>query len=176
MVFGALFLGLNLNAEQYRDGICGGTFETQTDRNCWGVVYNTGHPSTSAGMFQSAARAYPPSLWYGYCGDYTPSTFNASGALYQFISPQLEANATRIEVSYDLNITSDDTTGVEHDWLLVLLLFYNSDGTPGSQITIDQHSNKERNPQGLFTYTRISNRSYGPLSRPCRPSLRPHVF
>lgn len=143
--YGILLFGLSItNAEQYREALQGGTFEE--NRDYWGAIFYTGGSVTSAGIRQGE-NAYQGS-WYGYCGDLNSSTFNANGALYQWLNPRTELNAIRLDVSYYLNITSAEGTTTEWDTLDVLLRFFDRDLNLLREASLAHYSNRNKDPSG----------------------------
>jgi len=129
----------NAHAYQTRQEISGGDFES--GRNSWVLSNEVGFASTSSGIMSNSAKAYGGS-WYGYVGDYTTNTFHACGGMFQNMS--FTNTTTNLDISFYLNISSADSSGVDHDDMYVFLEHLDQNGTITNIDTIASFSNLDK--------------------------------
>lgn len=153
LIFTSSILG-----DQTRQGISDGDFESGQGQGYWSMGYYSGGATTSAGIV-NFGNAYQ-GQWYAYLGDETPSDSDAYGYLYQFIQPSPASDETYITVSYYINITSSDTSGVAHDHLKTVLRFFDSSENYLNDVIVLQHDNTGRDPNNVKNNYNAASATY----------------
>lgn len=144
----------SLHADQTYEASRGGTFETTTDRAAWERGYYINGATTSAGFYQNSDNAHEGD-WYAYLGDLGLGYNNAHGYLYQYLLPQPGSDATYIDVSYYINITSEEGTSYPYDTMTNSLRFFDDQLNMIKQVDLFVHDNKTQDQLGNYRYKHI---------------------
>ena len=132
----------NLIADQLREGLQGGDFEAHHE--LWSSGYYAGGSTTSAGIFQGVNAS--TGEWYAYLGSRTSSDNLANGYIYQFILPNPEISHvdTHFEISFDINVTSQEGISFPTDTLNVYLRYFDVNENFISDELIYGFSNRDK--------------------------------
>lgn len=148
---------MSTKGDQTREALTSGGFEGGA--GSWSFGYYPGGAATSSGPFQGP-NAYD-GQWYAYLGDQSSSTpSSADGYMYQYLSPRPEANALAIDISFYINVTSQDTSTGTHDTLSVILRFFDDNLNFLYDVPVFLFSNKDRDSGGSAKTYNLHQASY----------------
>ena len=134
-----------------REGLRGGTFEA--NRHFWEKGFYSGGNASSSDFFEGG-NAYEGN-WYAYLGDRGSGFNNAHGYLYQYIYPSPESDATEIEVTYYINVTSDEGTATPYDFMTNSLRLFDIEGEFLEDVTLFVHDNRTQDALGTYRKKRV---------------------
>lgn len=153
IVVASTCIGTSLRADQTREGLLDNGFETVTGRSYWQKGYYVGGATTSADFFQGTS-AYEGN-WYAYLGDLGAGYYNADGYMYQYLNPRPEADATYIEVTYYINVTSAEGTANVYDTMTVALRFFDDNLNFLQDVPLFSHDNRTQDALGVYRRKRV---------------------
>jgi len=147
---------ISVKSNQSREALTIGGFEGGA--GSWSFGYYPEGATTSSGPFQGV-NAYD-GQWYAYLGDETSTASSANGYMYQYLYPRPETSALSVDVSFYLNVTSQDTSTSAHDTLSVILRVFDDNLDFLYDVQLVSFSNKDREPSGNAKNHHLKTTSY----------------